>query len=69
MQFVYKEKAVELIDGEKRYHIPVEDVQRLLLRPGTRVLRFKKGEEICSIPFKRAVGEIEGFAMLRKHFS
>jgi len=69
MKFIYVDHTVTLIDGANNYIIPPEDIERLLIRPGTRVLRFKEGDEVQSIPLKTAVGEIEGFEILKEAFS
>jgi len=68
MKFIYIDHTVTLVDGVNNYIIPSEDIERLLMRPGTRVLRFKDGDEIQSVPLKKAVGEIEGYDMLVTHF-
>jgi len=69
MKFIYVDHTVTLVDGPNNYIIPPEDIERLLMRPGTRVLRFKEGDEVQSIPLKTAVGEIEGFEILKENFS
>ena len=69
MHFVYTENTRTFHDGSKSYTVPTEDIERLLMRPGTRVLRFTTDEGIESIPLKTAVGEIEGFKTLQEKFS
>ena len=64
MRFIYTNKNVVLEDGSKNYIIPTTDIQRLLMRPGTRVLRFEQEGEIVSVPLQTAVGEIEGYTLL-----
>ena len=58
MKFIYIDGSLILIDGSKSYNIPTEDIERLLMRPGTRVLRFVQDGETCSIPLATAIGEI-----------
>ena len=65
MRFIYTNKNIILEDGNKSYIIPETDIQRLLLRPGTRVLRFEREGEIISIPLSTAIGEIEGYTLLQ----
>ena len=64
MRITYTNKNVILEDGNKSYIIPTTDIQRLLIRPGTRVLRFEKEGEMMSVPLPTAVGEIEGYTLL-----
>ena len=64
MRFIYTNKNVILEDGNKSYIIPTADIQRLLIRPGTRVLRFEEKGEMVSVPLSTAVGEIEGYTLL-----
>jgi len=64
MRFIYEREQVVLEDGAARYTIPKSDIARLLMRPGTRVLRFEKEGEVVSIPLATAIGEIEGYDLL-----
>lgn len=66
MQFQLQNGTVTLIVDQTTYTIPTEDVARLVMRPGTRVLRFTKEGEVSSIPLTTAVGEIEGFELLKQ---
>jgi len=65
MRFTYTNKIVILEDGKRRYIIPTIDIQRLIMRPGSRVLRFEEKGEMVSVPLSSAVGEIEGYALLQ----
>ena len=69
MKFLYTEDLVTLADGDTSYILPTEDIERLLMRPGTRVLRMiDKEGEIISRPLSQPVGEIEGYDLLITHF-
>jgi len=50
-----------------KYTIPNEDIQRLIARPGTRVLRMiDEDNKISSTPLSTPVGEIAGYDLLSK---
>lgn len=67
MEFKLKNDTLYLIDNKIEYTIATEDIQRLLMRPGTRVLRMKDSEgNITSTPLASAVGEIKGYELLKK---
>jgi len=66
MRFIYEREEIFLEDEKRRYSIPKDDLPRLLMRPGTRVLRFEEEGEVISLPLSTAVGEIEGFGLLKK---
>ncbi len=66
MKFTYTNQQLILEDDHKSYHIPSSDIQRLISRPGTRVLRFEQDGETSSIPLSTAIGEIEGFELLQE---
>lgn len=65
MRFIYTNQQIILEDGNKNYKVPFNDLERLLMRPGTRVLRFEEEGEIVSIPLTTAIGEIEGYSLLQ----
>jgi len=64
MKFIYENKQIILEDGDKSYNVLHNDLERLLLRPGTRVLRFEEKGEMVSVPLSTAVGEIKGYTLL-----
>ena len=67
MKFERNENTIYLIQKETKYTIPNEDIQRLIARPGTRVLRMVDKEgNVTSTPLSTAVGEIEGYAVLKE---
>ncbi len=66
MQFIYDNGDLTLVKETQVYHIPSEDIERLISRPGTRVLRYLDEGVIKSMPLSVAIGEIEGFASLVK---
>jgi len=67
MKFIYRDQHFILVDAQKEYTLPDEDIARLLSRPGTRVLRYIDEDTIKSMPLKTAIGEIEGFDLLKKY--
>ena len=64
MQFKLQDNKLTFHDQDKSYIIPMEDVQRLVSRPGTRVLRVKTDDGFKSMPLATAISEIEGFGLL-----
>ncbi len=66
MKFIYNGTNIILEDDTKSYVIPFNDIARLLMRPGTRVLRFEEKGEMISIPLSTAIGEIEGYELLKE---
>jgi len=67
MKFEQNNNTIFLIQEDTKYAIPNEDIQRLLARPGTRVLRMIDEEgNVTSTPLATAVGEIEGYALLKE---
>ena len=66
MQFKLQDNKLTFHDQNKSFIIPIEDVQRLISRPGTRVLRIKTDDGFKSMPLPTAIGEIEGFDILRQ---
>ena len=67
MKFIYRDHRFILVDEQKEYVLPDEDISRLLGRPGTRVLRYIDADTVKSIPLKIAIGKIEGFNLFQKH--
>jgi len=66
MKFEFNNNTLYLIQDTTTYTIPTEDIQRLIARPGTRVLRFKEKGKTVSIPLTTAIGEIEGYSCLEE---
>ena len=65
MKFQQIEGAFYFIDEKGTYRVQDEDIQRLKLRPGTRVLRFlDENDEMVALPLTIAVGEVEGFNVM-----
>ena len=65
MRFELYDNTLYFIDNDKKYTLPNEDIQRLIARPGTRVLRMiDKDGKITSTPLSTAVGEIEGYDLI-----
>ncbi len=67
MKFVYRDQHFILVDDQKEYLLPNEDIVRLLKRPGTRVLRYIDADTIKSMPLEITIGEIEGFKLFQKY--
>ena len=67
MKFIYRDQHFILVDDQKEYLLPNEDIARLLNRPGTRVLRYIDADTVKSIPLKIAIGEIKGFELFQNH--
>ena len=65
MQFIYRDQLYILVDEDKEYVLPTEDVARLISRPGTRVLHYVDADTIKSMPLKDSIGDIEGFQLLQ----
>ena len=65
MQFKIENNRLTFTLDDKTYTLPDEDLQRLVARPGTRVLRMLDEEgKVTSTPLSTAVGEIEGYQLL-----
>jgi len=65
MKFEINSDIVYFIKDDTKYTLPDEDLQRLVTRPSTRVLRIiDETGEITSTPLSTAVGEIEGYQLL-----
>ena len=69
MKFIYRDQHFILLDDQKEYLLPNEDIARLTNRPGTRVLRYIDTDAIKSMPLKITIGEIKGFELFQKHNS
>ena len=67
MKFIYRDQHYILIDDQKEYLLPNEDISRLIARPGTRVLRYIDTDTIKSMPLKTTIGEIEGFELFQHY--
>ena len=67
MKFVYRDQHFILVDDQKEYLLPNEDIVRLLKRPVTRVLRYIDADTIKSMPLEITIGEIEGFKLFQKY--
>ena len=65
MRFEITNDTVTFILNDKTFTLPDEDLQRLVARPGTRVLRMVDEEgNVTSTPLSTAVGEVEGYQLL-----
>ena len=54
----------------KRYSIPSDQVERLIARPSTRVLKLIDADgEPANVIIDVLVHEVEGYALLAKNFS
>ena len=67
MKFIYRDQHFILLDDQKEYLLPDEDIARLISRPGTRVLRYLDAESVKSVPLDTPIGEIEGFELLKTY--
>ncbi len=67
MKFEQIDNIYYFILNGKKYKVQPEDIERLRVRPGTRVLRFLDEEnQMVSLPLTIPVGEVEGYmAMLQ----
>ena len=65
MKFELKNGEFYFMDEAKEYKVQSDDIERLSLRPGSRVLRFldNKGKMVA-LPLTTAVGEVEGFVQM-----
>ncbi len=64
MQFIYDNENLTLVKEAQVYHIPSEDIERLINRPSTRVLRYLDEGVMKSMPLAMTIGEIDGYALL-----
>ena len=65
MRFEIVNNKLIFINEKGSYTIPSEDIQRLVARSGTRVLRMADEDgSTTSTPLPLAVGEIEGYQLL-----
>ena len=67
MKFIYHNQHFLLLDDQKEYLLPDEDIARLISRPGTRVLRYLDAETVQSVPLDTPIGEIQGFELLQTY--
>lgn len=67
MKFIYRNQHFILLDDQKEYLLPDEDITRLISRPGTRVLRYLDAETVQSVPLDTPIGEIQGFELLQTY--
>jgi len=67
MKFELDNNTLYLLKNDIKYTIPNKDIQRLIARPGTRVLRMiDEDNKISSTPLSTPVGEIAGYDLLSK---
>ena len=65
MKFEINNSKLTFTLDDKIFTVPDEDLQRLVARPGTRVLRMVDEEgNVTSTPLSTAVGELEGYQLL-----
>ena len=62
MKFEQQENQFYFLTNTQKYKVQHEDIERLKIRPTTRVLRFlNQKDEMESLPLPTQVGELEGY--------
>ena len=64
------DKGAYFVKEGKRYAIPADQVQRLIARPSTRVLKLiDEDGEPATVIIDVLINEVEGYALLAENFS